>query len=211
MTFARNALLSALALALIVCVWGAPARGQNTIQLRAEKVREAIAEVSARVAEAPDDIELLIELGNLYYENDMYDQARETYLEVVEMDSTHVGGRLNLGSVYVDLEDIHNAEIQFRKAMQLDPDDPMVYVNLGTAYYTTQRFPEAIEMFRKALELDADNVETHFNLGVAFADAYLFQEAISEWEKVVELDPEGPIADLCRENVEMLKEYRSEN
>jgi len=209
MSIARRALWSAVVVSLALSVWTGSAPAQETVSLRAEKVRNAIAEIKGRAAEAPGDIEVLIELGNLYYENNMYDQALATYLEVVEVDSTHVGGRLNLGSVYVDLQRFEEAERHFLAAARLDPENGMVYTNLGTAYYTSQRFSEAMEMFRRALELDPDNVEAHFNFGVAFADAYLFGEAIREWERVIELAPESPVAGLCRENVAMLEEYRS--
>ena len=174
--------------------------------------RIAVVERLARdVEKSPDDIDLLIELGNLYYETGMENEALATYLAVVELDSTHVGARTNLGSLYTDMREFEMAREQLEKALTFDPENAMVYINLGTNHYAKRQYYEAVEMYRQALAIDPDSAEAHFNLAVAFADAQIFDEAVREWQKVIELDPDGAIAQICRDNIEMISEFRGEN
>ena len=168
----------------------------------------AIEELARDAEKSPEDVELLIELGNLYYEVGMQNEALATYLAVVKLDSTHVGARTNLGSLYTDMGEFAIAEEQLQKALMFDPENAMVYTNLGTNHYANRKYYEAVEMYRRALAIDPDSVEAHFNLAVAFADAQIFDEAVREWQKVIELDPRGAIAQICRDNIDMINEFR---
>jgi tetratricopeptide (TPR) repeat protein len=62
-------------------------------------------------------------------------------------------------------------------------------------------------MYRRALEIDPESVEAHFNMAVAFADAQIFQEAIREWREVIRLEPDGRIAQVSRDNIQMIEDY----
>ena len=174
----------------------------------AEDVDAEIAALATAIENNPDDIELRIDIGNVYYESHMYDQAMESYLVAVDMDSMHAGAHLNLGSLYADLGRFDKAIAELNVAHDLDPESAMILSNLGSAYYAAQKFNEAVDSFRRALEIDPTSVEAHFNLGVAFADAQIFDEAIREWEKVIELSPDSDAAQTCRENIRMIQEFR---
>jgi tetratricopeptide (TPR) repeat protein len=202
--FARAALAAAaVTLAFVFaaspCAWA---------EDEADELTAEIAALADEIERNPDDIELRIDIGNLYYENLMYDQAEESYLVAVEMDTTHAGARLNLGSLYADRGRFDRAIAELTAAHELDPGNAMILSNLGSAYYAAQKFPEAIDSFRRAIELDPGSVEGHFNLGVAFADAQIFDEAIREWQMVIELSPESDAANTCRENIRMIEEFR---
>ncbi len=175
-----------------------------------EQVLLVIGELESRIAENPTDIEALIELGNIYYETNMLDAALATYITVTEIDSTHAGARLNLGTLYTDMGHLDDAVHELEMALGFDPENPMIVTNLGSAYYGQRRYSDAVDMYRVALHLDPSNVEAHFNMGVAFADAQVFDEAIREWEKVVELAPESAAAGICRDNIQMISEFRGD-
>ena len=179
-----------------------------------EAVDERIVEVERLASEVernPGDIELLIELGNLYYEVGMDNEALATYLSVTDIDTTHVGALTNLGSLYTNMGQFDNAEDRLLRAARLAPDNAMVFTNLGSNHYARREYVEAVDMYRKALSIDPDSVEAHFNLAVAFADAQVFDEAIEEWQKVIALDPQGKIAQICRDNIDMINEFRRGN
>jgi superkiller protein 3 len=201
------ALIALLTMALAAAPLALAQEGEQTAD-------ESIAEIERLAAEAekaPDDIELLIELGNLYYEVGMQNEALATYLAVTELDSTHVGVLTNLGSLYTDMAKFSEAEELLLRALELEPDNAMVYTNLGTNHYARREYNDAVEMYRRALAIDPDSVEAHFNLAVAFADAQIFNEAIVEWQKVIALDPEGPVSQICRDNIDMIREFLGEN
>ncbi len=174
-------------------------------------VDTALAEIEAQralVEASPEDLDLLIELGNLYYESGMENEALTTYLRAVNVDSMHAGVHTNLGSLYTDMGNFDKAEAALLKAAELDPGNSMVWTNLGTMNYARRKYTDAVNMYRRALEADPNSVEAHFNLAVAFADAQIFEEAIREWRKVIELDPESRVAQISRDNIDMIEEFR---
>ncbi len=200
-----------LALALLL-VWAAVSIAADEGESVEQAAELALIEETRRAAEEHEgDIEYVIELGNALYEGNMMDDALDVYLEAAEIDSTHAGVWLNIGSIYSDRGDLHEAVNVLEKALRLDPDNPMIYSNLGSTYYARRQFDDAVEMYRKAILLDAATVEGHFNMGVAFADAQIFDEAIREWELVIESAPESPAAQICRENIEMIREFRGDD
>ncbi len=202
---------AALCLVLVLAgAVGAQIVSETTAGATTEEIIGRMRELESAVDGMPDDVELRIELGNVYYESNMYEQAEAQYLAVTEMDSTHAGAHLNLGTLYTDMGKIDAAVQELEIALSLDPENAMIVTNLGSAYYATHRFSDAIDMYRVALHLDPNNVEAHFNMGVAFADAQIFDEAINEWQRVIELDPDGQAAQVCRDNIEMINEFRGE-
>lgn len=193
------------AVGVSLCAAASSPEGSST---KAEELSAAIEKLKVDVAGKPGDVELRVQLGNLYYENGLLDQALEAYLEAVKLDSLHVGARLNLGAVYVDKGYSEAAIAALETAQRLDPANPMVYTNLGSTYYWLQRYSEAVDMYLAALALDPNYIEAHFNLAVAFADAQIFDEAIREWRKVIELAPEGEASKTSSDNIRMIEEFR---
>ncbi|MBD3349771.1 MAG: tetratricopeptide repeat protein [Candidatus Eisenbacteria bacterium] len=174
----------------------------------AAETTEKIEELTSMIERNPGDVELLIDLGNTYYESNMMDQALATYEEAAKLDSTHVGVKLNLGSLLADMGRFERSIHELKTALSIDPDNVLVAATLGSAYYGQGRYREAVDMYRSALEIDPRNTEAHFNLGVAFADVQMFDEAIREWEKVIEYDPDSRAAAVSRENIDMIREFR---
>lgn len=166
-----------------------------------------IAELNATLVERPGDVELLIDLGNAYYEGNMLDQALASYESAAALDSTHAGAQLNMGSALADMGELDRSIVALTRARDLDSESALIASTLGSAYYGKGRFAEAVEMYEEALRLDPKSIEGHFNLGVAFADAQLFEEAIREWREVISVDPEGDVASICRENIKMMTEF----
>jgi len=206
----RTALIAACALLCAAGVVGAQIVSSVTAGATTEEIIALMQDLEARAEATPDDIDVRIELGNFYYEANMFEQAEAQYHAVTEMDSTHAGAHLNLGTLYTDMGRIEEAVEELEIALSLEPENAMIVTNLGSAYYATHRFSDAMDMYRVAIHLDPDNVEAHFNMGVAFADAQIFDEAIVEWQRVIEIDPEGTAAEVCRDNIQMINEFRGE-
>jgi len=205
MARARGTTLTAgvVILALVVFSSGAIAQEGMSPDERAAKIEAQ----TKKIQEQPGDVEAVIDLGNLYYESNMLDQALASYVAATKIDSTHVGALLNLGAVYADMGRQADAIPFLEKALKLAPGNAMIMTNLGSTFYGLQRYGDAADMYRRALVADPRNVEAHFNLGVAFADAQIFDEAIMEWKTVIEIDPEGSVAKTCRENIAMIEEF----
>ncbi|MCD4691168.1 tetratricopeptide repeat protein, partial [bacterium] len=108
----RSTGMAVLAVCVTFCVVGLAAAqivSGSTQDASVEEILGQIQELEAQVEASPDDIELRIELGNVYYESNMHEQALTQYLAVTALDSTHAGARLNLGTLYTDMGKIDHA------------------------------------------------------------------------------------------------------
>lgn len=207
MLTSRGAAVLVCSALLLLGGWQSPACAQDETDPTVAETTARIAELTELVGSDPENIELLIDLGNLYYENNMLDQALAAYERAASVDSTHAGAHLNLGAVLSDMGDFQRAIEELNRASELEPENALILSTLGSAYYGRSRFAEAFDMYQLALSLDPRSVEAHFNLGVAFADAQMFDEAIREWQEVMAIDPDGPVAQICRDNIQMMSEF----
>jgi cytochrome c-type biogenesis protein CcmH/NrfG len=82
----------------------------------------------------PKDLNALIELGNLYYDNGKFGQAVESYGKALDIDPTNVGVRTDRGSCYWSLGQADAAIAEFQKSLQVDPSHPQTLFNLGIVY-----------------------------------------------------------------------------
>ena len=106
--------------------------------------RGVIAQAQARFAEAPDNIELLVELGLTYGSLKHYRQAIETYSRGIEQKPDWAPLYRHRGHRYITVRDFTRAQKDLEKASQLDPESFDIRYHLALSYYLTQDFTEVI-------------------------------------------------------------------
>lgn len=82
----------------------------------------------------PKDLNALVQLGNLYYDNNKFSQAIEYYGKALEIDPSNVNVRTDRGSCYWSLGQADAAIAEFQKSLQVDPTHSMTLFNLGVVY-----------------------------------------------------------------------------
>jgi tetratricopeptide (TPR) repeat protein len=146
----------------------------------------------------PDDANLYYELGNIFYDQVMANEARLNYEKALKLDPKLNRARVNLAMLLAESDEVDSAKVLLGEALEMDPADPKAYTNLGVVYYTEMNVDAAVKYFSKALEIDPDNLEAHYNLGLAFAESGLLVEAIIEWRRILELDETSETAERAR-------------
>ena len=129
-------------------------------------------ELEKKLAETPDDIDLLIDLGIEYGISKHFKKAKDVFTRVIELDDTNVDAHYNLGVLYSKVffedvtkeelwEDLTDDEFAFELATQeltyainLAPDFIQAYNDLGILYKIRHIDDEAIKLFKKSLEID---------------------------------------------------------
>ena len=154
--------------------------------------------LEAMALEYPNDANVYYELGNLYYDDVLPVDARNSYDKALSLDPAHNMARVNLAMLLAESDEPDSAKILLEQAIELDPDDAKAYSNLGMVYYTELDVARAVDYLTKAIELDPKSAEAHYNLGLAFAESGLLLEAIREWRLVLELVPESDTAQRAR-------------
>lgn len=146
-----------------------------------------------------DDINALITIGDIYRDNERYDQAIEAYNRAEKaIGGKHIPekywGLLYVrGMAYERIGDLVKSERDLKAAIAYQPDHPYLLNYLGYSWADHgKNIPEAIAMLEKAAILQPDDGYISDSLGWALYRAQRYEEALPHLEKAVSLLPYDP-------------------
>jgi len=162
-----------------------------------DKTDEARKELLA-LTEKSEDLQALIQLGDLYRLDDKFSQAIETYNKV----EAHFGGTLPAeywhvhylrGMAYEQNNEWKKAEADLEAALKFQPDHPYVLNYLGYAWADKgEHLDQALFMIEKAATLRPEDGYITDSLGWVFYRLGRYAEAVPHLEQAVELMPYDP-------------------
>lgn len=131
----------------------------------------------------PEHPGALIEMGNLYFEEDKLDQALEYYDQALQSDPDLAEAVYNIANIYFSQKKYAAAIRYFETCVHMDPGFPEPYYNLGVVHMALDRPGAAAYFFSEYLKLDADSSwsdEARAHLNELESMENLQQEAIAE-------------------------------
>ncbi len=146
----------------------------DTSQMQTASVDDAeVQRLMAELAAHPDDIEIMRNLGKVYYAGGDMVMAGQWQERILELSPEDVDALLALGVAKLNIGDTVAAEKYWSRVTELNPDLPEVYYNLGFLYFSkAPPEPEkAQEAWAKVVELApdssmADTVKNHLESGL---------------------------------------------
>lgn len=130
---------------------------------------------------------MLTNLGRLYASVSQYNEARDRYLEAVEIDSTYAPALKDLAELYeLGKQHDRSARIYLRYVL-LEPDDVDALVGLADACLESGRYAQAVEAATTAMAIDSTRADAR----AAFAVAGLHARDPVIQRRAVELCLEG--------------------
>ncbi len=103
----------------------------------------------------PEDTASWINLGNIYFDSDKYDEAIEAYLKALELDPENPDVLSDLGVMYRRSGKSSNAISAFEEAFRVDPTHTMSLFNKGIVqFYDLDLKNEAVETWKKLGTID---------------------------------------------------------
>jgi tetratricopeptide (TPR) repeat protein len=90
----------------------------------------------------PKNLNSLIQLGNLYYDNGRFREAVEYYGRALEIDPKNVNVRTDRGTSYWSLGQADAAIAEFEKSLELDPGHGQTLYNLGVVQLNGKNNPQ---------------------------------------------------------------------
>ncbi len=102
--------------------------GPQTVNAEAQK---QISILESIVKQDPKNLKALLELGNLYFDNDQFDPAIRAYSRALEIDPKNADVRTDMGIMFRKKGDFDRAVAEFRRAAADDPKHVNSRYNLG--------------------------------------------------------------------------------
>lgn len=174
--------------------------GQNFEQMG--RGEEGMAYLDKLMKERPDDVEVVMALGNVQRSRKKFAEAAETYGKAIELVGTPQRGHWILffyrGTSYERAKQWDKAEADLKKALELVPDSlpaGKAQVMNYLAYSWVDRgenIDEAFKMLTKAVELAPRDGMVIDSLGWAYYRLGRYEDAVRELEKAVELKAGDP-------------------
>jgi tetratricopeptide (TPR) repeat protein len=110
----------------------APAQAGGTAQQAPPPFDESRAAALKVTADRnPNDAETRVQLGNLYFDAERYEDARQWYEAALKVDPRNVNASTDLGIAYYYSNQPDRALAQFDKSLAMDPNHSKTLLNIG--------------------------------------------------------------------------------
>lgn len=105
---------------------------------------------------APDDLDALRGVGNVYYDFEEYAKATEYYQKYLTLNPEDPSVRTDLGTMYLYTNDMDRAIAEYQAVLAKKPEFFQAHFNLGIAYQEKGEPDKARESLARAKALTAD-------------------------------------------------------
>jgi len=113
--------------------------------------------------------DLRVKLGNLYFSQEKYEDARTQYAEAVRLNPSTVN-RYSLGQAYIELGRYDDAEAQYAEIQRISPEQAGGYLGMGLTYSRNGKHEDALQQFDQAIARDPGLSEAYAQKGYTYAD-----------------------------------------
>ncbi|MBT3389869.1 MAG: tetratricopeptide repeat protein [Chloroflexi bacterium] len=153
----------------------------------------AAAEFQAALELAPENTDALNNLGLVYIDLGLYEQANKLFETVLTNNPDDLianGGKCAALAFIQPLQ----GEVQCREVIKANPQNSDAINSLGIALVLQNKTEDAIIAFQTAIELAPQHKWAHNNLGRTYLDLGDYEQAISELSTAIKINPENDLA-----------------
>lgn len=151
---------------------------------------------------APENAEVLYNLGMAYSDLGRVDEATSLLSQVVEIDPENANAFVALGVARQRKGESSEALESLRRAVSLDPANSYAHRNLGGVLAALGGFKEAEPHLREAVKLAPDDQQAVYGLAATLEKIDgedRLREADGLYQEAVGLDPSNQVAELARQ------------
>ena len=144
-----------------------------------------------KLAQTPNNVELIGLLASAYIENEEVDGGIAKYRQGLELAPTDAGLRLNLIAVFRNTERFEEAAAEYEILSEAQPDDFGIYRELGELYLQLEDENRAKATYQRMIDRDPDNAGTHLTLAEIYTGHEWMDDAVAAYEKAISIAPEN--------------------
>ncbi len=143
---------------------------------------------------APSSPTIHANLGVLYAEKGLYEDAVKEYEAALKLAPETPGIHSNLGVAYYNLKEMDKALMSFERALSLLSDEARkkdVYFRMGIIYLQRGDLGKTTGSFERAIHAGGPDSNIYNLLGLAYAQAGYTEKAQSAFEEALSIDPQN--------------------
>ena len=144
--------------------------------------------LEAELALNASDSETLVDLGELFLEMGLSDEAEEKFKRALAGDGDNPTAHLGLGELAMKNNDLEAAKKHFRKVLSVDATYPGAHAKLGEVLLRLGYQQSAAREFEREMNLCGDDRASLRRLGQILLDVGQCSRARPVWRRLVELD-----------------------
>ena len=137
----------------------------------------------------PDNIELMLSLGQIYRHLGRYEDALKILEKAQEAGGDTDEVLYNLAKTYKRMGDYATSADYFSRAIEVKPDHAHAYDRLGNLYVLTGETDKAIEIYKKGLRIDPNHPYLNFHLAGLLRQEKRYEEAIVYYNSALRVNP----------------------
>lgn len=143
-------------------------------------------------------------LGNVYFENQEYDKAIETYKTSLTMKEDY-NTLVAMGNAYALKKQFREAMEYYQKAVRMKPGLPLAHFNIGLLYSQTGSLKQALNAYNNAIKADSTFADAYRNVGILYYMENNYSESLKYFQKYLELSNDEAAKKSVLQDVENLK------
>ncbi len=164
---------------------------------------DAVAELKAGLALAPDSDFAYRRLGSAYLSDGKQDLAFDAFRKAVEINPNLWGNYYRLGGAYFKAGQTEQALDAYRRVAEIRPDLSRGHEGVAAVYFRQGKYRDSAAAYEKALSIEPAG-DNYSNLGAAWFYLGEYQSALKVFQKALALDPNnernlGNLADTYRQ------------
>ncbi|MDO5655356.1 MAG: tetratricopeptide repeat protein [Flavobacteriaceae bacterium] len=118
-----------------------------------------------------------------------YDDAVQTYLEVLEIDDSPGFTLMKIAECYVKKQENSKAISYLHLAIHEDPQLDKAWAKISEIYESIGNLEEAVHYLKRAVDLDSMDVKYHRRLAFLYIASGKYEEAEKCFSKIVKIEP----------------------
>lgn len=137
----------------------------------------------------PGNLKVRMELGEVFFEEQRYDDAIEQFNEIKEKLTSYPRVHYQLARVYLSKGDVAKAKLMAEKELELNPQLDSAHFISGEVYRLNRQYREAIQKYEKAIGLNPKSVEALMAMGLIRLNQNYANESIELFSRALKEDP----------------------
>ncbi len=163
-----------------------------SIQYSQGKKEEAFSQLNTAARKNPDSAHPLSVLGELLETEGRLDEAEQTYLKALNVDSKHSASHYRLGRLLHKKQKFDQGTEHILKAVDIEPENPAYLEALGNEFERSGKLLEAANSMERVSVLEPDRFEIYVRLGDIYKKKKMYQEALTRYWSALSIKGDEP-------------------